>query len=174
MGVMTPITVRPPTADDAAAITDIDAQGLATGHATFRDTPYEWRGFQASFLSDRGLGLVAVREGRTVAWAGVSPTSKRPVYRGVGEVSIYVAADCQGVGVGRQLFTAIITASEASGYWTLVSQIFPENEGSLALHAAMGFHSVGVRQRLGLMPYGPMAGQWRDVMMLERRSSAVG
>jgi len=170
---MKDITTRPPAPSDAAAITRIDADGLATGHATFRETPYDWERFSAAFCTGRGVSLVAVRTGAVAAWAGVSPTSTRPVYRGVGEVSIYVAADQQGRGLGRRLLEDLIRQSERAGYWTLVAQIFPENEASLSLHTALGFTVIGTRQKLGKMTYGPFEGRWRDVALLERRSEDV-
>ena len=49
------------------------------------------------------------------------------------------------------------------------SGIFPENSASIALHTAAGFRVVGTRERLGRMTYGPLAGQWRDVVLMERR-----
>lgn len=118
--------------------------------------------------------MVAEDAAGVAAWAGVSPTSARPVYAGVGEVSIYVAAERHGTGIGRKLLAGLIAASEQAGYWTLVAQIFPENEASLALHAATDFLPVGTRRRLGRMTYGPLEGHWRDVVMLERRSPVTG
>lgn len=169
---LTGITIRRPRPSDAAAITQIDADGLATGHATFRETPHDWESFRAGFRTGHGLALVAEEAGIVAAWAGVSPTSVRQVYRGVGEVSIYVAADRQARGLGRRLLETLILESEQNGYWTLVAQIFPENKASLALHATLGFSTVGTRRRLGKMSYGPLKGRWRDVVMLERRKRA--
>jgi len=167
------ITTRRPDPSDAAAIAEIDHEGLATGHASFRATPHDWSSFSASFLTGRGLALVAEDGGAIAAWAGVSPTSPRPVYQGVGEVSIYVSATRQGSGLGCRLLGDLVLASESAGYWTLVAQIFPENEASLALHAALGFEPVGTRRKLGKMEYGPLEGRWRDVVMLERRSRSI-
>ncbi len=171
---LTKITIRRPEPSDAAGITAIDAQGLATGHATFRDTPHDWDSFSASFLTRRGLALVAEDHGAVAAWAGVRPTSARAVYHGVGEVSIYVSTIRQGRGLGRHLLEDVVLASERAGYWTLVAQIFPENEASLSLHTALGFSVVGSRSKLGKMSYGPFIGRWRDVIMLERRSQSIG
>ncbi|PWJ52531.1 hypothetical protein SAMN06264364_11923 [Quadrisphaera granulorum] len=67
----------------------------------------------------------------------------------------------------------MIASTEAAGIWTVQSGVFPENTASLALHAAAGFRTVGVRQRLGRMSHGPMVGQWRDVVLLERRSALL-
>ncbi|MEM7720101.1 MAG: N-acetyltransferase family protein, partial [Pseudomonadota bacterium] len=117
-----------------------------------------------------GLARIAQHNGRLAGWAGVSPTSTRAVYRGVGEISIYIADGYQGHGIGRALMNDVIVASESQGFWTLVAQIFPENDASLALHRQAGFRIVGTRHKLGQMTYGPCAGQWRDVVFLERRS----
>ncbi len=167
-------TTRTPVSSDALAIASIDADGLATGHATFRDTPHDWESFSASFLTEHGLALVAEDNSHVVGWAGVSQTSARAVYRGVGEISVYVAAKATGRGLGRYLLEELVLASEHAGYWTLVAQIFPENKASLSLHKALGFKVVGTRAKLGRMDYGPFAGRWRDVIMLERRSRSIG
>ena len=170
---LTDISTRRPKQSDACEIALIDADGLATGHATFRETPHDWNSFSASFLTGRGLALVAEDSDTLAAWGGISPTSTRQVYEGVGEVSIYVSATRQNCGVGRRLLEDLALASECAGYWTLVAQIFPENEASLSLHRALGFTTVGTRTKLGKMTYGPLEGCWRDVMMLERRSEVV-
>ncbi|WP_170125543.1 GNAT family N-acetyltransferase [Jannaschia seohaensis] len=166
--------IRTPVPEDAAAISEIHAQGLATGHASFSDKPHDWTSFSASYM--KGCGLALITEDRNVpaAWAGVASTSTRMTYRGVGEISVYVSNDQRRSGLGRQLLQEMISTSEKAGYWTLVAQVFPENTASLALHSKMGFSVVGRRAMLGLMSYGPCAGQWRDVIMMERRSDLVG
>jgi L-amino acid N-acyltransferase YncA len=52
--------------------------------------------------------------------------------------------------------------------------IVAENKASLALHRNAGFEPVGLRHRIGKMTCGPFSGHWRDVLLLERRSSLVG
>jgi phosphinothricin acetyltransferase len=91
------------------------------------------------------------------------------VYTGAAGLSIYVAAAQRGRGVGKALLGALIAESEARGYWTLESGIFPENSASLALHRRCGFRVVGRRERIGRMN-----GIWRDVLLLERRSLVTG
>lgn len=162
--------LRAPRPRDGQEIAAIHAEGLATGHASFRSEPMGWDGFDAGF----DLGLVAEIDGAVVGWAGLATTSRREVYAGVGEVSTYVSARMAGRGVGRALLGRLVRDSEAAGFWTLVAQIFPENEASLALHRRCGFRHVGLRRRLGRMAHGPRAGQWRDVVMLERRSAVAG
>ena len=168
------IELRAPQEADAEAIHAIDAAGLATGHATFRADPYTWDGWLQTFGAGSAVALVAEQNGRVVGWAGVVPLSDRCTYSGVGEVSVYVAPAVRRTGVGRRLLAGLIQASEDAGYWTLVAQCFPQNKASVAVHEAEGFRRLGIRERLGRMSYGARAGEWRDVMMLERRSERIG
>jgi L-amino acid N-acyltransferase YncA len=105
-----------------------------------------------------------------LGWAALGPGSSRAVYRGVGEVSIYVDPACARRGVGRALLEALIATSEGEGFWTLRAGIFPENVASIALHERCGFEPIGVSRRIGQMADG----RWRDVRLFERRSASVG
>lgn len=159
--------VRPMADADWDAVAAIYADGIATGDATFETTVPDPAAWDRDHLADGRL--VAVRDGAVVGWAALAPVSGRCVYGGVGETSVYVAPDARGSGVGRVLLDALVAASEAAGLWTLQAGIFPENGASLALHERCGFRVVGRRERLGRLD-----GRWRDVVLLERRSSVVG
>ncbi len=165
------VEIRPMRAADGATVLAIYGGGIATGHASFQKTVPSWDDWDASHLAC--CRLVAEEAGAVVGWAALSPVSSRRVYAGVGEVSIYLADDVRGRGVGDRLLGALIEASEAAGLWTLQAGIFPENAASIALHRKFGFRQVGIRERLGRMTHGPLAGEWRDVMLLERRSPVV-
>lgn len=145
------------------------AAGIATGHATFRESAPEWAEFVEGKLAEHLLAAVDDATRRCVGWACVSPAFSRCVYAGVVEDSVYVDAAVAGRGIGRLLLQALLDSADAGGLWTVESLIFPENTASLALHRDLGFRDVGVRERLGLMTYGPLAGRWRDVVLLERR-----
>jgi L-amino acid N-acyltransferase YncA len=168
------ITVREMTAGDWPSVAAIYQAGIATGHATFEaDPPASWEDFFGRKI--KGCSLVALAGREAVAgWAALSPISDRCVYGGVAEVSIYVDPAWRGKGVGRVLIEAAIGSSEAAGIWTLQAGIFPENEASVRLHVGHGFRLIGVRERLGRMGYGPRAGEWRDVLLFERRSRTTG
>jgi L-amino acid N-acyltransferase YncA len=115
--------------------------------------------------------LVARDEpGEVLGWAALSLTSARPVYRGVAEVSVYVAPRAARQGIGSALLRTLVEGSERAGFWTLTAGIFPENLASVALHTGCGFELVGVRRRIGQMDDG----RWRDVALYERRSAIVG
>jgi L-amino acid N-acyltransferase YncA len=162
------VQIGPMRVDDWPAVREIYEQGIATGDATFDTEASDWEGWDAGHL--RPCRLVARNEaGEVVAWAALSPVQRKSAYRGVAEGSLYVREDARGTGVGRRLSEAMIEAAEAAGIWTLELWIFPENRASIALCESLGFRIVGVRERIG-----KREGRWRDVVVMERRSDAVG
>ncbi len=169
---MTAPTIRLLAPEDWPQVEAIYAEGIATGHATFEAEPPSWDSFNVGKLPT--LRFVAADGDTILGWAAASPTSARPVYRGVVEHSVYVATAARGQGIGHVLLDALIEAAEAQGVWTIQSSVFPENTASLALHAAHGFRNVGTRERVAKMSYGPMADAWRDTVLIERRSNTTG
>jgi L-amino acid N-acyltransferase YncA len=155
---------------DVAAIYQ---EGIDSGDATFASTPpASWEDWCAGKIE--AGSIVAHRDGRILGWAALSPISNRKVYTGAAEVSVYVSQAVQRQGIGSRLLGALIEVSEANGIWTLQAGIFPENQASLHLHFKHGFRVVGKREKLGRMDFGPRQGEWRDVLLLERRSKVVG
>ncbi len=142
-------------------------EGIATGQATFEKEVPSWTEWDAAHLPV--CRLVARRAGAVVAWAALSPVSRRCCYSGVAEASVYVRASERGRGLGRALLEALIAASEGQGIWTLQGTTFAENEASLRLQARCGFRVVGRRERIAQLD-----GVWRDTVLTERRSSRVG
>jgi L-amino acid N-acyltransferase YncA len=158
---------------DWAAVSRIYAEGICTGIATFESAPpAAWEEWIARRL--REGCIVCEDAGEIIGWGALSPVSARHVYRGVAEVSLYVAEAHRGKRVGDILMDELISLSEREGIWTLQSQMFPDNTRSIALHRKHGFREVGVRRRIGKMTYGPYQGEWRDNVLLERRSEAIG
>jgi L-amino acid N-acyltransferase YncA len=161
---MNVVPMRPAHADQVLAIYQL---GIDEGHATFETTAPTWDTFDASRLPEHRF--VAIDDaGMVLGWVAVVPVSDRCAYAGVVEHSVYVHPGARGRGVGAALLTALVASTEAAGIWTIQSGIFPENTASLALHERAGFRRVGVRERLG-----QHHGQWRDVVLVERRSPVL-
>lgn len=157
------LNIEPLGPTDWPDVRTIYEQGIASGNATFETDLPDWDRWNAAHAVE--CRFVARDGDRIVGWAALSPVSNRPVYRGVAEVSVYVSADTRGRGVGRRLLTALIACAEAAGYWTLQASVFPENEATIRLHGSLGFREVGRRERIGWHH-----GEWRDTLLLERRS----
>jgi phosphinothricin acetyltransferase len=161
--------IEPMAAADAGTVLAIYQAGLDTGQASFETRAPDWAAFDAARLADHRYVARERSTGQVLGWVAVSAVSSRCVYAGVVEHSVYVASGARGQGVGTALLRALIRSTERAGIWTIESGIFPENAASLRLHQSMGFRMVGTRERLGRHH-----GRWRDVVLLERRSPAVG
>ncbi|GAB3530439.1 GNAT family N-acetyltransferase [Pontibacter brevis] len=148
-------------------VKEIYERGIATRHATFETKAPEWEEWDARHLP--GCRLVALADGGVAGWAALTPVSGRCVYSGVAEDSVYIHPGFRGRGIGKLLLSKLVELSEQQGIWTLQAGIFKENEASIKLHEQCGFRKVGYREKLG-----QMYGEWRDVYLLERRSTTVG
>ena len=167
------IALRAMTPADWSAVERIYAQGIEDGEATFEVATPTWDAFDAGRLPD--LRLVAVdSDGGIVGWVAASAVSSRPAYRGVIEHSVYIDRSARGRGIGRVLLDAFIASADGAGIWTIQSSIFPDNAASLRVHESAGFRVVGRRERIARAEIGPHAGQWRDTLLIERRSSTAG
>ena len=164
---MSGFVIGPMAADDWTAVRGIYLEGILTGQATFETEAPSWEDWDAGHLP---FARLVARNGREViGWAALSPVSRRKAYAGVAEVSVYVASNNRGQGVGRALLERLIGESEQQGLWTLQAVIFPENVATLALHRSCGFIEVGRRELIS-----KLNGVWRDTILLERRSEKVG
>jgi phosphinothricin acetyltransferase len=148
-------------------IRQIYLDGLATGQASFEVDAPSWEAWNKNHHGHSRL--VARQNGRVIAWAALAPVSARQCYGGVAEVSLYVAANQRGKGVGRRLLQAVIESSERHGIWSLCGATFPENQASIRLQLACGFRIVGRCERVA-----QHHGVWRDTILTERRSRVMG
>lgn len=163
------VLIRPMEAGDAGPVLEIYQDGLDTGLASFEVTAPSWAEFDAAKLPGHRHVAVDAGTGEVLGWAAVIAVSDRCVYAGVVEHSVYVHPDHKRRGIGAALLAALIESTEAAGIWTIQSGVFPENTASLRVHEQAGFRVVGTRERIGCHH-----GQWRDVVLIERRSPAVG
>src|SRR5262249_18664360 len=110
----------------------------------------------------------SLEDGRVTGCAALTPVSRRDCYRGVAEVSVYVARAARGRGIGKALLAELVRQADETGIWTIQAGILSGNDASVALHAAWGFRVVGTGERMARK-----RGEWRDVVLMERRSDLV-
>ena len=148
-------------------VKSIFEDGIATKNATFTTEAPEWEDWDALHLPI--CRFVATDKKKVVGWIALMPFSNVPAYRGVAEISIYIAEEARNKGIGIKLMEALISEAESNFIWMLHAKIFPENIASIALHKHVGFRVVGVFEQIGQLD-----NQWRNVVLMERRSQIIG
>lgn len=152
---------------DETRVMEIFQQGIDSGIATFDTELPNVEVWNTSFINDCRW-VLENENSEVIGWCALKPVSKRECFKGVAEVSIYFDQNYVGKGLGSLLLRKLIIDSENHGFWTLQSNIFPENEVSIRFHLKHGFRTVGIREKVG-----KLHGEWKDLVMLERRSEIV-
>jgi len=143
-----PITTRPATPADAAAIAKIYNQGIEDRIATFETRPRTPE--EITRLVRRVHPIVVAEDaGQVVGFASPRSYRARDCYSRIAEFSVYVGGTTGPAQVGRQALAALIEESRKAGCTQLVSRIFPENVASRAACRAAGFREVGVYKEHG-------------------------
>ena len=156
--------IRAARESDAQAIADIYNEGIATRLATFETEPRAAGDVGAWLAAGERLPLLVAEEDETVlGWARILAYSDRPVYAGVGEVSVYVTEPARGRGIGRALLEELQRHATELGYWKLVGKLFTANAASAAMVRRCGWREVGMHHR-----HSRLDGEWRDVLLVER------
>jgi L-amino acid N-acyltransferase YncA len=156
--------IRPAGDPDTQAIADIYNEGIATRLATFETEPRTAADVELWLAAgDRLPTLVAEEDDVVLGWARILAYSDRPVYAGVGEVSVYVAEHARGRGLGRALLEALQKRAMELGYWKLVGKLFTANAASAGMVRSCGWREVGMHHR-----HSRLDGKWRDVLLVER------
>src|SRR6476659_239030 len=113
--------------------------------------------------------LVAERGGEVVGYAYATAFNERPAYRWSASVSVYVAEQARGVGVGRALYEALFARLRERGIRMACAGITLPNEASAGLHESLGFEQVGVNRQIGWKE-----GAWRDVGWFQLQLAPAG
>jgi L-amino acid N-acyltransferase YncA len=172
---MTPLTVettrlRDATPDDFPAIAAIYAHHVLHGSASFEETPPDADELLRRHAAVRGHGLpwiVAELDGKVAGYCYASPYRPRAAYRYTVEDSIYIDASCRGRGLGRTLLKALIERCETGPWRQMIAVVADPRGGSLALHASLGFETIGTLHAVGFKHDA-----WRDTTLMQRALAA--
>jgi L-amino acid N-acyltransferase YncA len=144
-------TIRRAELADASAIADIYNEAILTTAATFDVEPKSITE-RAQWLQshdDRHPVLVALVDGKVVAWASLTLWSDRCAYENTAETSFYVHSTHRGRRIGRKLMDAIIEEARRLRYYTLIARMAECSRESIRLHENTGFVHVGTLKEVG-------------------------
>ncbi len=91
----------------------------------------------------QGYIMVEERAGTVVGWVSFEDFYGRPAYSSTKEISIYLAPEVLGQGLGRQVLEAALDQAAELGIRRLVGYIFSHNAPSIALFKSFGFKLWG-------------------------------
>ena len=157
------MNIRPLIESDFQKVASIYKKGMDTGIATFETKVRDWNFWNQKYIES--CRFVVEENDTIIGWCGLSLVSKRDVYKGIAEDTIYIDPEFQGKHIGRFLLQHLIPESEKNGFWTLYAAIFPKNKASIALHKSCGFRIIGFREKIA-----QRNGIWYDNVLMERRS----
>ncbi len=162
-----PFRIRDVTAADVPAITAIYAVEVTTNVATFEEVAPSEAEMAGRIEDVRNSGrpyLVAERDGAILGYAYARPFHVRAAYRSTVEDTVYIRPDAYRQGIGRALLAQVIARCEAAGFRQMMALIsHVPGSGSIALHSALGFHTMGIAKSVGYKH-----GSWLDVAYMQR------
>ncbi|CDX30367.1 GNAT family N-acetyltransferase [Mesorhizobium sp. WSM4935] len=164
---MSTIAIRPATATDLDRITEIYADAVTHGTASYELEPPSRAEMGDRFDNLEAGGfpyLVAEKNGVVLGYAYAGPFRPRPAYRFVVEDSVYVAPEAKGQGVGSALMQALIEAARAAGFRQIIAVIGDghADSASVRLHEKLGFRHSG-----RLEGSGYKHGRWLDTVFMQ-------
>jgi phosphinothricin acetyltransferase len=145
---------------DAAACAAIYAPSVEAAPTSFEETAPSAAEMAARIaaVAATHAWLVAEDRGEVVGYAYAVPYQQRPAYRWTATVSVYVAAERGGEGIGRALYEELFARLRARGFRMAHAGITLPNPASIALHERLGFVQTGLNREVGWK-----LGAWRDI-----------
>jgi L-amino acid N-acyltransferase YncA len=154
-------SVRPAVAEDAGAVAAIYNHYVVHTTVTFEEEvvpAVEMARRMAQVQAAPLPWLVAERAGAVVGYAYAGKWRDRRSYRFSTEVTVYLAPDQGGRGIGSALYLRLLALLRDRGLHAVVGVVALPNEASVRLHEKLGFKKVG-----HLAEVGYKLDRWIDV-----------
>lgn len=158
--------IRLANAEDVAAMLEIYAPYVEETSISFEDKTPSMQAFAARFfeISSRFPWLVWMEAGRVAGYAYASPAMTRAAYAWDADLSIYLARDVRGHGIGAKLYGCLEAMLRDAGYHNLYALVTGSNEASRRFHERLGYEILGVLKQTGWK-----MGAWEDVVWYGKR-----
>ncbi len=162
--------IRIATKEDIPAILAVYAPYILTTTATFEYTVPTEEEFTARFqaVTRQFPWLVWEEDGQVLGYAYGSAPFERAAYQWCAELSVYLAPQIQGKGIGKKLYAALEKLLLLQGYQVLYALICDENDASIAFHEKLGYKIATAMPRCGVK-----FGRWIGIIYMEKRDFSV-
>lgn len=165
------VTIRRATIDDAAGINAVYNPYILETAATFETTPIDEasrrRWIETRLANPRHPVFVADGREGIAGFANAAPFDERQAYETSVKVSVFLAPDAKGKGVGAGLYEALFGALNRVDVHRAYALIVAPNPASVALHERFGFRQVSTLDEVGRK-----FGRYYSVMWFEKRFEA--
>jgi phosphinothricin acetyltransferase len=158
------VLIRHATPSDAESIRAIYNYEVEHETATFDLVPRTLDEQLAWQEAREGAFCVYVAElaGEVVGFGALSPYKERAAYRTSVEDSVYIRRDLGRQGIGRILLSHLLKSAADGGFHAVMARITTLSEGSIALHADLGFQLIGIERQIGRK-----FNKWLDVAVMQ-------
>lgn len=159
------VTIRKAKPEDIGVILRIYNEGIedriATLETVLKDTAYMQDWYEKH--QGRYQVIVAEYEEQVVGWASLNVYNSRCAYNGVADLSIYIAREFRGKGVGGRLIDAIEIIAREKNFHKIILSTFHFNQLGQTLYRKKGYREVGIFNNQGILD-----GQFVDVTAMEK------
>ncbi len=155
--------IRPAQAADAADICRISNDIIRHSLITFTTMDRSPEATRQVIEAGEGAFLVAVEGDTVLGFASYGEFRKGPGYAHTKELSIQLAPQARGRGLGRKLMAELESRARAADVHVLVAGISSANPESVTFHAALGFSEVARMPEVGRKQ-----GQWLDLILMQK------
>jgi len=159
------LLIRPARFADLPMIRDIRNQGIVDRVATLDAEPHSQQETLLWFSKHgpRHPVLVAEVEGSIIGWVSLNAFNPRQAYQYVADLSVYIARQQRGKGIGTRLLQTITALGQELEYHKIVLSAFPFNTAGIRLYERHGFTTVGIYKEMGRLD-----GRWVDTIIMEK------
>ncbi|WP_170409491.1 GNAT family N-acetyltransferase [Ruegeria atlantica] len=161
--------IRPAKTEDAEAIAVITNAIIRDTLVTFTTEERGTDGIARDIQARGPAYLVAEQSGQVLGFATYGPFRSGPGYAQCCELTVQLAPEARGQGVGRALILSLETAARAEGIHVLVAGISSANPAAISFHAALGFSEVGRMPEVGCK-----WGKRLDLVLMQKILAADG
>ena len=153
--------IRAASGQDAPGILDIYNPCILDTFITFEETPLSLDQMSARItatMAQHPWLVCADRNGTILGYAYATAHAVRASYRWSVDTAIYIHPNHHRRGIARSLYEGLFAVLRLQGYVNAFAGVALPNEGSVALHEALGFAPAGILPQAGFK-----LGRWIDV-----------